>query len=226
MSEHIPSQKLAFHAKIAKAGFPMVNSIPPKYRYDAFISYSRRDKAFAKALETALENFRPPKGLPVRMQNLDIFRDESDLTGTAYHESIELHLQQSAKLILICSPDAARSEYVADEIRRFVGSDASRGHQIIPILSRGIPNKRNRKRFRRFCTNTLKCLSALIIWSSILQSTNRIGPLTLIPGTLFWPISAMSAGEKLKSERGEDKLEEESCRWESSARSSLRCRQR
>ena len=140
MSEHIPSQKLAFHAKITKAGFPMVNSIPPKYRYDAFISYSRRDKAFAKALETALENFRPPKGLPVRMQNLDIFRDESDLTGTAYHESIELHLQQSAKLILICSPDAARSEYVADEIRRFVGSDASRGHQIIPILYRGIPN--------------------------------------------------------------------------------------
>ncbi|HEY2466576.1 MAG TPA: TIR domain-containing protein [Terracidiphilus sp.] len=117
-----------------------MDSTPSKYSFDAFISYSRRDIAFAKALETALENFRPPKDVSVRHQNLEIFRDESDFTGTAYHESIERHLQLSAMLIVICSPNSAQSPYVADEIERFVGSDRSRGSQIIPILYRGIPN--------------------------------------------------------------------------------------
>jgi WD40 repeat protein/tetratricopeptide (TPR) repeat protein len=119
-----------------------MDSIPPKYRYDAFISYSRRDVAFAKALETALEKFRLPKDVPARQRSLDVFRDESDFTGAAYYESIERHLQSSAMLIVICSPDAAQSEFVADEIRRFVGGDANRGHQIIPILYRGIPNNK------------------------------------------------------------------------------------
>ncbi|MBS1173017.1 MAG: hypothetical protein H6R12_1847 [Proteobacteria bacterium] len=37
----------------------------PEAEYDAFISYSRRDMVFARALEKTLEAYRPPRDLPV-----------------------------------------------------------------------------------------------------------------------------------------------------------------
>ena len=111
-----------------------------QYRHDAFLSYSRNDLAFARALEANLESFRIPRGLTIPEHNLEIFRDESDFTGTEYYESIKHHLQQSATLVVICSPDAATSGYVDDEIRRFVRSGPGRERKIIPILYRGIPN--------------------------------------------------------------------------------------
>ena len=42
----------------------------PNIPNDAFISYSRRDKAFAVALEKALENFKPPRDLNVPQRSL------------------------------------------------------------------------------------------------------------------------------------------------------------
>jgi WD40 repeat protein len=116
-----------------------MDSRVPKYRHDAFISYSRRDADFSKSLEAALENFRTPKDLPFPQRHLDIFPDESDFTGTAYHESVKRHLEESATLIVICSPDAAQSGYVEDEIQRFAGDDPHRQQKIIPVLYRGIP---------------------------------------------------------------------------------------
>ena len=112
----------------------------PRYKHDAFISYSRKDLAFAKALEAKLESFRTPRGLQIAEHNLEIFRDESDFTGTAYYNSIEGYLEQSATLIVICSPDAAVSGYVNDEIRRFVNIRHGNERKIIPILYRGVPN--------------------------------------------------------------------------------------
>jgi len=111
-------------------------------RHDAFISYSRRDIVFAKALKVALEKFRTPRGLAIQQHYLQVFRDESDFTGNAYHDSIERHLKDSEALIVICSPDAARSQYVDDEIRRFVRDDPNRRNKTIPLLYRGLPNNK------------------------------------------------------------------------------------
>jgi hypothetical protein len=118
----------------------METSGPPEKarKHDAFISYSRKDKGFAKALEKALESFRPPRGLDVPQRHLDVFRDEDDFTGVEYHQSVEGHLREAAKLIVLCSPDSRASRYVNDEISRFA---ATRGAaHIIPLLVAGIPN--------------------------------------------------------------------------------------
>jgi WD40 repeat protein len=111
-------------------------------RYDAFISYSRKDKAFAMALERALESYRPPRGLQVPRRHLAIFRDEEDFTGVEYNRSLGEHLERSAKLIVICSPHARRSSYVNDELRRFAQLHGA--ENIIPILLSGIPNNEAR----------------------------------------------------------------------------------
>lgn len=116
---------------------PLAEQLKPN-EYDAFISYSRRDREFAFSLEKRLEAYKPPKDLAVPRRRLKIFRDEGDLTGNEYFRSIERHLNGSAKLIVVCSPAACASEYVNDEIRRFV--DANGPQNIIPILLAGIPN--------------------------------------------------------------------------------------
>src|SRR6185295_19804380 len=90
-----------------------------EFRYDAFISYSRKDREFARLLQQALGSYRPPKDLAVPQRYLRIFRDEVDFTGGEYHDSLDRNLKDAAKLIVICSPNSAASDYVADEIRRF-----------------------------------------------------------------------------------------------------------
>ena len=106
--------------------------------HDAFISYSRRDSDFARKLNRALEEYRPPKGLDVPQRNLQIFRDEEDFTGVEYHAAVRQHLESSAKLLVLCSPNSRKSEYVGDEIRHFAETNGAQN--IIPILVSGIAN--------------------------------------------------------------------------------------
>jgi WD40 repeat protein len=106
--------------------------------HDAFISYSRKDKVFAACLHKALGNYTPPRDLPLPQRRLDVFRDEDDFTGTEYFQSVERHLKDSSKLIVLCSPAARASQFVNDEIERFAlarGAD-----HIIPLLVAGLPN--------------------------------------------------------------------------------------
>jgi len=110
--------------------------------HDAFISYSRRDKEFARRLGVALRAYKPPKGLGLEVRHLDIFRDEEDFTGVEYHDAVRRHLRASNRLLLICSPNARKSEYVNDEIRQFV---ALRGaDSIVPVLCGGLANNEAR----------------------------------------------------------------------------------
>src|SRR3954471_9813559 len=89
-------------------------------RYDVFISYSRTNSAFAAELERELKRYRPPHGITAESERLRVFRDLSDYTGVDYFESIERHLRASSKLVVICSPEARASDYVDDEIGRFL----------------------------------------------------------------------------------------------------------
>lgn len=111
---------------------------PASVPYDAFISYSRQDIAFARQLEKVLEGYKPPRDLHAPQRYLQVFRDEGDMTGVEYSQSIDHHLHDSAKLIVICSPAARQSQYVNDEIRRF--ARARGAENIIPLLLAGIPN--------------------------------------------------------------------------------------
>jgi hypothetical protein len=106
--------------------------------HDVFICYSRRDSSFARSLEKALSNFTLPKGLPSGQRRLRVFRDENDFTGIDYYKAIDRHLTASAKLVVLCSPEARRSDFVNDEIRRF---RVARGaDNIVPVLVAGVPN--------------------------------------------------------------------------------------
>ena len=53
----------------------------PTFINDAFISYSRKDIEFARKLEKALEDYKPPRDIKVPQRNLVVFRDETDFTG-------------------------------------------------------------------------------------------------------------------------------------------------
>ena len=113
-------------------------NVESQWQHDAFISYSRKNEVFADCLEKALASYSPPKDLPAPQRRLKVFRDKQDFTGTEYHRSLEKHLTDSAKLIVICSPEACQSEYVNDEIRQFARLKGVSG--IVPVLSFGIPN--------------------------------------------------------------------------------------
>ena len=110
----------------------------PSFVNDLFISYSRKDIDFARALEKALTNYYPPKDLNVPKRRLAVFRDEVDFTGVEYNQSLRKHLENSYKMLVICSPDARASSFVNEEIRLF--AELRGAENIIPVLRSGIPN--------------------------------------------------------------------------------------
>ncbi len=83
--------------------------------YDAFISYSHaNDKAVAAALQTAVQRLGKPW---YRRRALRLFRDDTSLSATPHlWPAIESALDRSRFLILIASPDAAASQWVAKEV--------------------------------------------------------------------------------------------------------------
>ncbi|MDX9976217.1 MAG: toll/interleukin-1 receptor domain-containing protein, partial [FCB group bacterium] len=106
--------------------------------HDVFISYSRKDREFAVQLQKALVNYVPPKDLPLPHRRLDVFRDEADFTGAEYYQSLDRHLSDSSKLIVLCSPAARSSQFVNDEIQRFARTKGA--EHVIALLVAGIPN--------------------------------------------------------------------------------------
>jgi WD40 repeat protein len=117
--------------------------VSPTFEHDAFISYSRRNAVFASALEKALREYRPPKEFKAPRRFLTIFRDTADFTGNEYYKSLDQHLAASAKLIVICSPEARRSPFVDGEVRRFIELRGS--ENVIPVLLAGTPNNEARE---------------------------------------------------------------------------------
>jgi len=99
-----------------------------RLHYKAFISYSHQDKAWARWLQTGLERYRVPRRLvgiaglfgPVPARLTPIFRDREDLSSAAdLTQSVRQELTRSECLLVICSPAAARSRWVNEEIRFF-----------------------------------------------------------------------------------------------------------
>jgi hypothetical protein len=92
------------------------------FRFSGFISYSHRDERWARWLQKALETYRVPSHLAhtewgVASQRLSpVFRDRSDLpSATDLGAHIRQALQDSASLIVICSPGASASRWVNEK---------------------------------------------------------------------------------------------------------------
>lgn len=111
--------------------------------YFAFISYKREDEKWAKWLQRKLEHYHIPTNvrrssphLPKRIR--PIFRDASDLTPGLLAENIHDALEKSQFLIVICSPNAAKSVWVGKEVQTFI--DMGQTDKIIPLVIEGTPN--------------------------------------------------------------------------------------
>jgi len=110
------------------------SEVQSRPQYIAFISYAREDVAFARQLESAIEAHQSMQ----QGAALSVFRDETDFTGAEYATALERHLHDSKSLIVICSPSACASGYVADEIHRFARLNGN--ERIFPVLVAGLPN--------------------------------------------------------------------------------------
>jgi tetratricopeptide (TPR) repeat protein len=117
----------------------------PKYR--AFISYSHRDSRWASWLHASLEKYRPPKALigtvtergEVPKRIAPIFRDRDELpSATDLGSLINAALTDSACQIVICSPHAAQSKWVNEEILAF--KRLGRENRIFCLIVDGEPN--------------------------------------------------------------------------------------
>ncbi len=117
---------------------------PPVYW--AFLSYSSHDRATAIWLQRALETYTVPRRLvgrstpagPAPRRFRPIFRDRTELAASAdLVARIANALAQSAYLIVVCSPNAAKSHWVDDEVERFraLHGDA----RILTVLVGGSP---------------------------------------------------------------------------------------
>ena len=117
-----------------------------RVRYWAFLSYSHADRGDAERLHRALEAYRIPARLvgqpgplgPLPPRLLPIFRDRAELTASGHiGAAVESALAASHAMIVLCSPEAAVSAWVAAEIEAFRRLRAD--GPVLCVLLRGEP---------------------------------------------------------------------------------------
>ncbi len=113
----------------------------------AFISYSHADETWAKWIHQGLERYRLPKTLVGRQTSkgivprrlMPVFLDRNELPGSpSLKREIELALERSRALLVVCSPHSAVSRYVDEEIRAF--KRRGRESDVFCLLVDGEPN--------------------------------------------------------------------------------------
>jgi tetratricopeptide (TPR) repeat protein len=119
-----------------------------EYRYWAFISYSSKDRAWARWLHRAIETYgipaqlishETPTGEPAPKRFQPLFLDRAELPATAdLGREIENALRASRYLIVVCSPAAAQSKWVNREIEKF--DELGREDRVLALIVDGEPN--------------------------------------------------------------------------------------
>lgn len=97
------------------------------FKYQAFISYSHADRKWADWIHKALETYRIPKRLREGRDGNDaldriapVFKDREELaSGHSLSTAITTALDASRCLVVICSPHAAASRWVNEEVLYF-----------------------------------------------------------------------------------------------------------
>jgi len=119
-------------------------------RYGAFLSYSHADERHARWLLQRLEGYRVPKRLvgavgrhgPVPARLGPVFRDRDELHAAGdLGSTITAALADSAALVVVCSPAAARSRWVNAEADAFRAS--GRGDRVFCFVVDGDPTGRD-----------------------------------------------------------------------------------
>jgi len=102
----------------------VMNGTGQEFKYYAFISYNSKDVAWGKRVQRKLEHYRMPatlcsergwKRTPIR----PIFFAPTDIQPGGLNEELKERLRASRNLIVICSPNSAKSEWVGREIEYF-----------------------------------------------------------------------------------------------------------
>ncbi|MEM1294542.1 MAG: toll/interleukin-1 receptor domain-containing protein, partial [Verrucomicrobiota bacterium] len=132
----------------------------PASHYWCFISYrhadnKEQDRSWASWLHQEIERYEVPAELvgtknkrgdvlPERIY--PVFRDEDSLPADAYlANSIVNALDRSRFVVVLCSPKAVESQYVAEEIHHFKKSE--HGDRIIAAIISGEPGDPERECF-------------------------------------------------------------------------------
>lgn len=116
-------------------------------KYWAFLSYSHQDTRVCERVHRELETYQVPKRLvgrdtregktPSRL--FPVFRDRDELPGSSeLGQNLAQALAQSRYLIVICSPAAARSRWVNEEIRQFKAMGGE--NRVLALIIDGEPN--------------------------------------------------------------------------------------
>lgn len=113
------------------------------YKYFAFISYNSKDVEWGKRIQRKLEHYRMPatlcsergwKRTPIN----PVFFAPTDIQPRELTEEIKQRLRDSKHLIVVCSPNSAKSEWVGKEIAYF--HELGRTENIHFFIVDGIPN--------------------------------------------------------------------------------------
>lgn len=108
-------------------------------RIFAFISYNHHDAKWAKWLRRKLEWYRLPSEIHNEFDDSryirPVFRDRDELNSGLLNDELRKRLEASKYLIVICSPHAALSQWVSDEVKTFI--ELGRAEYIIPFIVEG-----------------------------------------------------------------------------------------
>ena len=114
-------------------------------KYTAFISYNSKDDKWAKWLQRKLEAYQMPvvirneRDEMVRKEDkpkkMRVFRYRADLNTISLNEGLAKELDDARWLIVICSPNSAKSVWVGKEIQHFL--DTGRRNKILPFIVNG-----------------------------------------------------------------------------------------
>src|SRR5687767_5559087 len=112
------SEKGASSCRYVVGGLAMAGGRP----FRAFVSYCHADAAFAAWLQRRLESYRVPRRLADRVESLEgespgrigpVFRDRADLSAAEnLSAAVRDAIERSSALIVVASPDAAKSLWV------------------------------------------------------------------------------------------------------------------
>ena len=141
------------------------------WRYSAFISYHHADnrgegRRWAEWLHQALETYEIPhdlvgttnqRGEIVPESLFPVFRHEEDLSADGDRTAnIRKALEESAAVIVICSPRACKSRLINEEIRIF--KELGRSDRILVLMIDGEPNASDNPEKRKRFGKAKECL--------------------------------------------------------------------
>lgn len=116
------------------------------FKYFAFISYNSKDTAWGKKLQKKLEHYKLPSALckehewdrtPIK----PVFFAPTDIQPGGLSNELQERLKSAQHLVVICSPNSAKSEWVGREIEFFY--NLGRADNIHFFIVEGTPHSGN-----------------------------------------------------------------------------------